>query len=185
MNLYTKVVKFIGLNGKEKEKALHFQITRKMSLEHQDTFSGMESLALQLQTMDPNSLLTAELGMRLLKESLVIIKTTYAEVDFDNDIIEQSPEATKRFENSLAYEALLKEFLDDPMTILDVVKEITKTAPLDEEQKTEVQKLQEQYISKTQVQNDNNHGQTNTVDLEKERKRIELQKQLDELNREE
>lgn len=178
--MFTKTVSYKGLNGQQKSKDLNFIIQRSDVLRNEATFNEFEKVKDMLFGLDTKVALSQKDSMRLMRTVLDIIKLGYAEVDFDNDVIDKSEEVTKRFENSLAYEALLAEIVERPELAIELVEGIANSMNLSEKEQSHADKLKAEFISKTTRQNGNNLGQS-VVDEPKSDEIIELEKRLAEL----
>lgn len=175
MEIYSKDVTYTSIKGVKKTKTLHFVMTKANILENRVMFESFkdfqkEAMLLQEQGVE---FLNEEAAMRVLELGLEVIKVGYAEIDFEDDIIDKSKKVVNRFLNSLAYEALLNEITTNPQVLIDIMNGVSGTIDKPAKQ-TELQK---KYADRTTVQNDNNSGQTE--EAENQLKIHELRKQLE------
>lgn len=179
--MYTKTVKYKGLNGSMKEKVLHFVIQRSDVLNNEDSFNEFEKIKDMLMNLDPKSNLDQKQSMQLMRTVLDIIKLGYAEVDFENDVVDKSDTVRQRFEQSLAYEALLQEIVERPELAIELVEGISGSITLSETEQTAADKLKAEFVTKTTRQNEDNQGQIDEKEEPKTAEIIELEKRLAEL----
>lgn len=178
---YEHPVQYTGFNGKVKKRMLQFIITKTSIVENFEDFQSFENYKNKIDEMQSSGeeFLGSEDALMMLDIGLLVIKLAYAEVDFENDIVNKSEKTVERFQQSLAYEALMTQILDNPPLILDLIKEITNLIPQDAETQAKISELQAEYIQRTNGQNGNNRGQDTPVTLTPEEIRIaNLEKEL-------
>ena len=167
--IYSREVTYTGLRGGEKTKVLNFVMTKANILENRAVFDEFKEYQGEIDAYakkhGDEGNLSPEQALRILDLGLHVIKVAYAEVDLEDDVIDKSERTVNRFLNSLAYEALLTEISEKPEVLIEIMNGIIAVIPVDDEQRKELTELQQQYVNKTKIQNDNNLGQDVGVSL--------------------
>ena len=167
--IYSREVTYTGLRGGEKTKVLNFVMTKANILENRAVFDEFKEYQGEINAYakkhGTDGYLSPEQALRILELGLHVIKVAYAEVDLEDDVIDKSEYVVNRFLNSLAYETLLTEISEKPEVLIEIMNGITAVIPVDDEQRKELTELQQKYVNKTKIQNDNNLGQDVGVSL--------------------
>lgn len=179
LKVYKHPVEWVGFDGRKKKKDLTFMITKTSIIENFEDYQSFTDFKDQLFEMHESGteFLNSKDALMLLDVGLLVIKLAYAEIDFENDIVDKTDVTVQRFQSSLAYEALMTQILDDPPVLLEIMNNIAELIPQDEETKKEISKLQQEYIERTKIQNGNNVGQT-VVETDEEKRIRELKEEL-------
>lgn len=177
MKIYKREINYTGLNGNKKSRTVDFVITQAtllnilgkvgVSTTHPEAIE--ETIVTIIQNGDTLGLLN------IIKELVV---RSYAEIDYDEDVIDQSDAVQSKFENSLAFMALMDEFVKNPKSMEEFLTGLTDTIELTDEQKSEQDKLKERFIAKTKASIPNLEVVTNEPDTEAD-KIAELERQIE------
>lgn len=180
LKTYKHNVEWVGFDGRKKAKGIDFIITKTSIVENYEHYERFENFRNELletyKNLDNN--LSSKDALALLDIGLLVIKLAYADIDFENDIVDKSEEAVKRFQSSLAYEALMTQILDDPPVLLEIMNRIGELIPADEATRTEIDRLRQEYIEKTTIQNGDKHGQDAVVETAEEKRIRQLREEL-------
>lgn len=157
--VYQHTINYTGLNGTPKTRVACFVINKQDALANMDLLRDYEGIMARItKDVDAGIEVTEKDGISIMKALMNIIELGYAEVDFDNDIIDKSPEALHRFKMSVAWSQLFDDITEDQTIALDLVNGIASTINLSDEDQDKADKLKEEYARRITRQNDNKTG---------------------------
>lgn len=153
MNIFKQEVNYIGLDGTPKKKVLNFVLTRQTLLRILEEL-GVKNVSQEaiedhmveiIQNGDTYSLLN------MLRK---LVTRSYAVLDYENDIIDQSKETQSKFEQSLMFDSIMNSFIKNPQAMVDFINGLSNTIELDENERKEQSDLQKRFQEKLTIVKD-------------------------------
>lgn len=178
MNIFKQEVNYVGLDGTPKKRVLNFVLTR------QTLFTILEELGIKNvsdEAIEEYMLNILQNGDTYLLLNMIrrLVVRSFAVLDYENDIIDQSKETQAKFEQSLMFDTILNEFIKNPQSMVDFINGISNTIELDETEKKEQTELQKRFQEKLTIGNDEPTVKQQTVAAPDADRIKELERQIE------
>lgn len=151
MKIYKQKVTYTGLNGTQKEKEVSFTITQKTLLSILEVL-GYTDLSQQGIEDAIERLIENRDVLKLVKLIQLVITRSYAKIDYEEDIIDQSEEVQNKFANSLVFMAMMDEFIKNPKSIEEFLEGVSDTIETTPEMVTKQDELKAKFADKVTKQ---------------------------------
>lgn len=176
MNIFKQEVNYVGLDGTPKKRVLNFVLTRQTLLTILEEL-GVKSVSDEAIEEHMLNILQNGDTYSLLNMIRKLVVRSYAVLDYENDIIDQSKETQAKFEQSLMFDSILNSFIKDPQSMVDFINGVSNTIELDETEKKEQTALQKRFQEKLTIGKDEPTVNQPTVAPDADRIK-ELERQL-------